>query len=66
MDQIPIEKKVDHIINTIENKPVREGNLCPHCEKGIVEYCGGGHMMDIAYLMCDNCDSTYPYGYLSK
>lgn len=45
-----------------EIKIVKEGDECPHCKKGCLEFIRGTeHKLHYStdHLMCNKCDSTY-------
>lgn len=37
------------------------GDVCPYCQKGILELMEANEPWSIEHLMCDECNSTYPY-----
>lgn len=38
---------------------IAEGDKCPHCKIGLIEFVNGYEPYNIDHLMCSKCDSTY-------
>jgi len=38
---------------------VKEGQDCPHCNEGTIEFASGYKHWDSDHLMCDECLSTF-------
>ncbi len=38
---------------------VNDGDKCPHCKIGLIEFVNGYEPYNVDHLMCSKCDSTY-------